>query len=218
MNYGYLSGNSIVAPVAMMSRFKDVGGWHALTDEQRAVFDWYPCDVVGGDYDSRRQLQGFPTCTFDGERITATYIVTDKPIETIKAELQAALAAYRLTIEEGGAAIPGGGKVLTSRADQSQLNSVYSTLAAGLVTSIDWKSTGGWVSATLADVEPLARVSAIHVQSCFTAERRVSESLEAAETVDDVLAIDYKQAFKETLAALLLAAYPPAAEEAPASA
>lgn len=223
MNYGYvdLYTGAITAPVAMCSEFKGIKAWQTLSDEQRIEKGWYPCDVVGDEYDMRRQTRSvMPLCSLNAEtqRISAVYLVETKPLDVILLEAVRGLAAYRLKIEEGGAAVPGGGKVLTSRADQSQLNSVYSTLKAGLVTTIDWKAPTGWISATLEDVEPLARISAVHVQSCFSAERQVSELLEAQGTVDDVLAIDYMHDFDVRLAALLAATSPqPPAETGEAS-
>ncbi|WP_395601237.1 hypothetical protein AB4P95_29935 (plasmid) [Pseudomonas sp. A1437] len=218
--YGYfVLDGSIVAPVPMCSRFGDdangdggVGGWQLLTDEQRTAYDWYPCDVVNESYDSRHQVRTGPLNTFDkvAQRITCTYTLTEIPIDVIKAQADKQLAEYRLTIEEGGAQMPGGGIVLTSRADQAQLNSVYSTLKTGLVSTIDWKSPMGWISATLADVEPLARISAIHVQSCFSAERRASQRYQAAQTMEELLAINIIADFHAFLDELKAAAYPPA--------
>ncbi|MFJ3487117.1 hypothetical protein ACIPL1_27415 [Pseudomonas sp. NPDC090202] len=209
--YGYfLEGDSIVAPVPMSSRFGDVGGWHMLTDEQRSAYGWYPCDVVNESWDARYQIRTGPVNTFDPEtqRITSTYTLTEMSLDFIKSEAINQLAAYRLTVEEGGAKVPGTDSVvLTSRADQSQLNSVFSTLNTGLIDKIDWKSPAGWISATIDDVRPVALISARHVQSCFSAERRASERYEAAATLEDLLAINIIADFHTFLEELLAEAY-----------
>lgn len=53
-SYGYIETNKIIAPVAMRSRYKRVGAWHLLTDEQRAAYGWYRC-VAGESYNATSQ-------------------------------------------------------------------------------------------------------------------------------------------------------------------
>lgn len=49
---------------------------------------------------------------------------------------------------------------------------------------------------------PLSTAAAQHVQPCFTAERRVSEQVEADATVEELVAIDLQAAFAAELEAV----------------
>ena len=80
VNYGYIQYGKIVAPVAMRSRFDNVGGWHLWTDEQRAKHRWYPCDVLNESYDPATQVREGPELKFTGTRITCTYTVRPKTL------------------------------------------------------------------------------------------------------------------------------------------
>lgn len=86
VNYGYIQDGRIVAPVAMRSRFANVGGWHLLTDEQRAKHRWYPCDIVNEDYDAALQVREEPILTFTGTRITCVYTVRPKTLSEAQQE------------------------------------------------------------------------------------------------------------------------------------
>ena len=100
MNYGIVKDDVITAPMAMRSNFEGIGGWHTLTDAERAVHGWYLCEVLNESVDSFRLSRSeLPELAFDGEQITATYTVIEKSLDTIKGELLASLAAYRFSIE-----------------------------------------------------------------------------------------------------------------------
>ena len=86
VNYGYIQDGKIVAPVAMRSRFDNVGGWHLLTDEQRAKHRWYPCDVLNESYDPATQVREGPILTFTGARITCVYTVRPKTLDEAQQE------------------------------------------------------------------------------------------------------------------------------------
>jgi len=104
----------------------------------------------------------------------------------------AALADYRYQVETGGLDLPDGSRILTDRESQGQLSSAYQSLTQPFVEAIDWKGADGWVTVTEAELRPIAQSVARHVQGCFTAERRVAESLGAND--------DYRTAFDEMLA------------------
>ena len=104
-SYGYIENNKIIAPVAMRSRFKQIGAWHLLTDEQRAEYKWYPCVVVNEGYDSTTQIRStFPVLEFNpySRRITAVYTVKDKTLETVKREHKERITAGRYDTEVSG--------------------------------------------------------------------------------------------------------------------
>lgn len=57
MQYAYLEDGKWIGPVALRSRFRDVGGWHTLTDEQRAAHRWYPLVIENDAFDPRKQTR-----------------------------------------------------------------------------------------------------------------------------------------------------------------
>lgn len=94
------------------------------------------------------------------------------------------LAAIRYARETGGTKLPNGALVLTGRTDQAMTTQAFVTLRDGLVDEIDWKGADGWHRVTLAELEPVARAVAAHVQRCFSAERAVSEQIAALPDAD----------------------------------
>lgn len=85
--YGYFKDGEIVAPVAMCSRFNDVGAWHTLTDEERAMHGWYPCVVEDNEFNPQLQYKGTPNIEFIGEILYYSNPILDKDIWTIKSEI-----------------------------------------------------------------------------------------------------------------------------------
>ena len=102
---------------------------------------------------------------------------------------KAALAAKRYEVEIGGIEIAGA-KVKTDRESQASLTGAYTSLQAGLLTGIDWKTEDGWVTLNLATCEAIAQAVASHVQQSFSREKELSALIDAAETVEDLQAID----------------------------
>lgn len=112
------------------------------------------------------------------------------------------LADYRFSVETGGVEMPDGTRVLTDRESQAQLSSAYQSLSQPFVDSIDWKAAGGWVTVTETELRPIAQAVARHVQSCFTAERRVSETIASATSAEVLVAINWRGQFDDELAAI----------------
>lgn len=81
---------------AMTSRFKGIGGWHRLTDAQRAEHGWYPCFLVNEAFDPETQSRSSAPVKweFDEEakKVTATYALAEKSPETRRAEIEAGLS------------------------------------------------------------------------------------------------------------------------------
>lgn len=115
------------------------------------------------------------------------------------------LADYRYQVETGGLELADGSRILTDRESQAQLTSAYQSLSQPFVDLIDWKAADGWVTVTEPELRPIAQAVARHVQGCFTAERRVSELLAAADGADGaeaLVAIDWRGEFDAKLAEL----------------
>lgn len=196
MNYGFIKDGIITAPVAMCSIFNGVGAWHTLSDEERAEHGWYVCEVVNESVNTLKQSRSeLPELAVDGQRITAVYTVIEKSLETIKAELFAALADYRFKFEVGGLDLGGGLRVLTDRESQSQLSNAFVTLKHGLIPDTDWKGANGWQLVDLLQIELIAKAVAAHGRGCFRGERRVQTLINDAMTISDLEAVNIGELF-----------------------
>lgn len=196
VNYGYIVDGVIFAPVTMCSQFNGIGAWHTLTNEQRAKHGWHPCKVLNESFSALTQSRSeLPELMFDGELITATYSVFDKPLETIQSEMLASLAAMRFTFEVEDLNLDSGLRVKTDRESQAQLNSAFVTLKTGLIPNTDWKGSNGWQLVDLEQIEPIARALAAHVRGCFRGERTVGTAITSATTMAQIEAIDIQAQF-----------------------
>ena len=196
-SYGYIENNKIIAPVAMRSRFKGVGAWHLLTDEQRAAYGWYPCVVIGEGYDATLQVRSaLPECAFDPEAkiITATYTVVDKPIEAIKVEQKQRITESRYQEEVSGKTIDG---VFydTDRTTQVMLGNAFSLVQFDPeITEVDWKlSDGSWTKVSKTQLSEMGKIVGRHVQDCFSKECRLHKLIDACETKEEVIEVVWEE-------------------------
>lgn len=196
-SYGYIEKNKIIAPVAMRSRFKGVGAWHLLTDEQRAVYDWHPCVVIGEGYDAALQVRSeLPECVFDPKTktITATYKSVDKPIETIKAEQKQRITESRYQEEVSGKTLDGM-FYDTDRTTQTMLGNAFSLVQLDPeITEVDWKSSdGSWTKVSKTQLLEMGKIVGRHVQDCFSKECRLHKLIDACETKEEVLKVVWEE-------------------------
>lgn len=203
MNYGTVLNGVITAPLAMESTFAGVGAWHTLTDAERAEHGWYPAEIVNEGYDPRTQIRFGPTLSFEGELITVTYTVTDKPLETIQFESLDELALIRYAAETGGVTSPEGINQPTTRAERLLLADKLAFMRDNpSVTSTMWKASGVWNDLTTAQLGELQTLVGTHVNKCYLAEHAVALQVSAASTVSELVAINLTSAFDDAFAAI----------------
>ena len=196
-SYGYIENNRIIAPVAMRSRYKGVGAWHLLTDEQRAAYGWYPCVVIGEGYDAALQVRSeLAECVFDPKTkiITATYKSVDKPIEAIKVEQKQRITESRYQEEVSGKTL-GGVFYDTDRTTQTMLGNAFSLVQLDPeITEVDWKSSdGSWIKVSKDYLFEMAKIVGRHVQDCFSKECRLHKLIDACETKEEVLKVVWEE-------------------------
>jgi len=107
-----------------------------------------------------------------------------------KAALMAASTARRWEVETGGVAFPDGTRVGTTTEDQNRITTVIANAALAGVSAVDFKAATGWVSLTLAELQGMAAVIALHVQACFSAERAHHEAIGALSSLAAVREYD----------------------------
>lgn len=191
--YGYFEDGKIIAPVAMRSRFNGIGGWHELSDSDRAVHGWYPCEVINEGYDSVTQHRSLmPLITFDSTEsiFKVEYTVSEKSIETVKREHKERISNSRYDEEVSGIYVDKE-FVNTDRNTQTRIAHVSSLSQIDPDLLVDWKCGYGWVVLGAEDIKKLALAIGKHVQTCFTKEMQLHKLIDEAETIDDVLKIEW---------------------------
>jgi len=124
---------------------------------------------------------------------------TPETLEEAKERKANSLAWERYRREIAGIDV-GGVQVDTSRESQSLITSAYISLRDGFVAEADWKTPTGVVRMTLAEIEPIARAVAVHIQTLRTAESAVLDQLSSMTTIVEVLALDVAAAMDAALA------------------
>lgn len=114
----------------------------------------------------------------------------EQKFEEAKLDRKKYIASRRYAEEVGGIEV-GGAVIKTDRESQSQLSNALVSLSNGFVSSVDWKGANGWVSLGLAEVQAISTIVAQHVQTLFTKEKQKVEAIDAATTLEEVVAVDW---------------------------
>lgn len=113
-------------------------------------------------------------------------------IQVLKVALKAEVTEKRWRVENGGVTLPNGVKIKTDRESQAQLNSAFTCLKNGIFSTTPWKAEGEvWIDVGLAEIEPIVRVVAQHVNACFAVERQHHAQIESMYDPSALLAYDY---------------------------
>ncbi|HHQ4650006.1 TPA: DUF4376 domain-containing protein [Aeromonas hydrophila] len=157
---------------------------------------------TGSFYDTRLHGKAIPSDAVDispeyhAKLLAAAAIVPDErgypiasamptPIRS-KSSLLADVEAKRWQVETSGIFVSGI-HAATDRESQAQLNNVYTSLKAGLITETSWKDAdGGFTMMTLAELEPVAYALAAHVSACFAAEQAHTEAINLLQSQADI--------------------------------
>lgn len=105
--------------------------------------------------------------------------------EVIRLNLKQAVTNKRWEVETSGLELPGGGRVATGTADQNRISNVITNATNAGLTTVDFKSETGWVTLTLQEIQDIATMIAMHVQTCFSVERQHHMAIDA--TLDEDL-------------------------------
>ena len=77
----------------MRARFNGIGGWHTLTDDERAQHGWFPCIEVNAAFNPTTQIRSPASFELADGVVTATYTIWNKTPEQIAAETKDAMHA-----------------------------------------------------------------------------------------------------------------------------
>jgi len=169
--YCIIHNNKIVAgPQQRPAVYNGIKNFNFLSNEELKTHGWYPVIEVNSQYDPRYQTRSKSQLDFDGEQITATYVVTDIPIETVREKKIKELAQKRWEVETSGIDL-GDSTILTDRESQAQISSAYAAAKNGLLTSLNFKSANGWIVLTSEQMIYIGEAVYTHVQNCFNKEK-----------------------------------------------
>lgn len=76
-DYAYKENGQFVWPVAMRSRFNNIGGWHTFTDERRVLEEWYPIEYTNKVYNPATQVQTLVSSKLEDNVFKVEYSVRD---------------------------------------------------------------------------------------------------------------------------------------------
>ncbi len=184
--YAYKENNRWVYPVGLRSRFKGVGGFHTLTDAQRAQHGWYPLNIVNGEYDEQTQNRFFVSEEFENDVLVVTYRVEKKDIETQKIEAKEALKKLRQQKQLEPMDIFGFTEVFSP---ETIALFTGKALKASLDSTItcQWKTPSGFVTLTAEQIMAIAKEVDNKIQALFDKESELSALMDSAENPFEIL-------------------------------
>ena len=118
------------------------------------------------------------------------FIVTPRDLSTAKNAMKARITARRWEAETGGVTVEGFGRILTGIDDQNRIASALQGTASAGIAEVDFKGADGWIRLSREMLANVAGIIAGHVQACFSRERTLHETVDAAETVDALATLD----------------------------
>ena len=110
------------------------------------------------------------------------------PLEEVRAAKLAELALERYRQEVGGITV-NGILIATDRESRSTMAGTLVEFQAGMINRAEWKTKNGWVDISASQLRDICAQVATHVQFCFAKERRLSDAVNEATTVEEINAI-----------------------------
>ena len=171
-------------------------GLSAMTDDELAGIGIYPATIVKPAV-SGTQYYGAPTVEIADGRATATYPALDYSaaeiagmLEKAKSEKKQEIAAARYAAEIAGVTV-GGVVVKTDRESQALITGAALKATQDAEYVCTWKAESGFVTLNAGTIIAVADAVRTHVQTCFDAEAAKCAMIDAAQTVEDVEAVEW---------------------------
>lgn len=114
---------------------------------------------------------------------------SDDNLEKLKSNLRAVIADLRYNHEVGGITVSGA-VIKTDRESQATITGAYSRAQADSTTTVAWKADNGFVELDCASIIGFGDAVFDHVQACFAYERVLEAQVSAAQTWQDIMAVD----------------------------
>jgi hypothetical protein len=166
------------------------------SDESKVPYDILPnvrvrkVEVVYEEHNPKIQHHNGPFWSYENDIALATYKTIDKPLDLVKSELKALLAAERYKKEISGVKTTIQGlevTVDTNRGDRDVFVQKY--LLMSDIDTVEWKFPERWLTLTKSDLGQVVNVGATHVQDCFSWEASKVAEIDSCITLEQLDAI-----------------------------
>lgn len=157
-----------------------------------------PLVIEKVEYDPETQgvmTDGLPVPDVTADDPTGRYIQKMKIyplLDNAKTVAKETTSAKRWHYETKGIILPDGTFVLTGIDDQNRISSALQGMQDAGINEVDFKSASGWTKVTLEQMKLIAAAIAVHVQACFTNERKLYEQIDAAKNLEELNKVDYE--------------------------
>lgn len=132
-----------------------------------------------------------PLWTITEDKATANYEVHDAPIESARSNLKQIAAGERWRRETAGTKITVQGQEVTVDTTREGRNIFVQKLnIMNDGDTVNWKFAEGWLNITKLELAAVVSAADNYVQSCFDWEKTISDQLDAANTKQELLAVE----------------------------
>ena len=126
---------------------------------------------------------------------THRYQVVELSVGAYRDKIKGRVAEHRYSKETAGTSLSDGTKLTTDRNTQSALANLKVSFDAGIVTEVQWKTEGGFITLDATKLNEVITAVTTHVQSVFASEKAACEALDALNTLEELAAYRWKQHF-----------------------
>lgn len=163
----------------------------ALDDTIRAHFGVLPVEPTEVPYGKRSVAV---TAAYAGGFLKEIHALEDVPLEELRREKLAALAARRWQVETGGVMVAGA-LIRTDDTSQGKITGADRLFERDPeLAVIDWEAQPGvWVTVDRDTMTAIGIAVGRHVQACFSRAKTLSQAIMAAEDAASLAMIDIEQ-------------------------
>ena len=156
-------------------------------------YELIPVTFVPPEYDSVYQHLAGPFYTYNGNEAVGAYTVQDADIDVIKAALKNQASAERKRKQVLNTTITVNGTELSVPSDDAELQKYVSALASIGDATISWKFGLSFIDLNAAGLQTIIDAIRGYVQTQFDWEKGIYESIDAANTVEELKSIIIKE-------------------------
>lgn len=118
-------------------------------------------------------------------------------LDHFKEQKKAELASRRWEAQIANYIMDDGTIFKTTPEDRLQLSALVQSMQSNGRLAADFKAASGWLTASLAKLKYASDRITAYIEECFTNERRLSEAIDAATTIEELNAVDIQSGWPE---------------------
>ncbi len=172
--------------------------WKISLDEANLVDGFFPADYQGvlpqsrlvtvDDEEYKRVLKLMPAQYVEGEGFKQ-WFPPSPSLGELKAQKKAEIAASRYVAETSGITVSGA-TIDTDRDSQALITGAALAAVIDGEYALNWKTTAGFIHLSAPEIIAVAQAVRAHVQSCFDREGELVAQVDAAQSKEDLDAIE----------------------------